>query len=440
MALKNAIGDLFKGFSKLTRPERLTRLVAMGALTQEDIKYLSQNQGLSPNLAEQFIENVVGYFQLPLGVATNFRIDGHDYVIPMAVEETSIIAAVSKNAKWIRESGELTTEIIGENLIGQIQFAKVNDFERLNTLIEKNKNYLLDRANHEVAQNMVKRGGGVKDLQLRKIPRPDGDTMAVLHVMVNTCNAMGANLITQICEFLKQPLEALTQERVTMCILSNLCDSKLTRAKVVLHHVDRTLGEGIAEAALFAAADPYRAATNNKGALNGIDPVLIATGNDWRAVEAGVHAYAARSGRYTAITRWEMQGADLVGHLEAPIMVGIVGGVTRLHPTAKMCLGMLGVESADELSRVIAAVGLVQNLGAIRALTTFGFIQGHMKLHISNLTMEAGAKGREIPLLKKRLEEVLLLRQRITLSNAIEILRELRNKTLRPHLAMSETE
>ncbi|MBI5448628.1 MAG: hydroxymethylglutaryl-CoA reductase, degradative [Gammaproteobacteria bacterium] len=440
MALKNKIGDLFKGFSKLTRPERLSRLVSMGALTPDDVKYLAQNQGLSPNLAEQFIENVIGYFQLPLGVATNFRVDGHDYVIPMAVEETSIIAALSKNAKWIRESGEIHTDIQGEDFIGQIQFAKVHDFEKLKITLEKNKNYLINLANTEVAANMVKRGGGVKDLQLRHVMRPDKSSMAVLHVLVNTCNAMGANLITQICEFLKHPIETLSQEHVSMCILSNLCDTKITRAHVVIHNVDPLIAEGIAEASLFAESDPYRAATSNKGALNGMDPVLIATGNDWRAVEAGVHAFAAHKGRYTSITHWEMRGNDLIGKLEAPIMVGIVGGVTRLHPTAKMCLNMLGVESADELSRVVAAVGLVQNLGAIRALTTFGFIQGHMKLHISNLTLEAGARGREIPLVKKRLEEVLLLRQRITLSNAIDILRELRNKALYPHLAMSESE
>lgn len=440
MALKNEVGDLFTGFSKLTRSERLSRLVSMGALTPDEVKALSQNQSPSPALAEQFIENVLGYFHLPLGVATNFRIDGHDYVIPMAVEETSIIAAVSKNAKWVRESGEITTHIEGDALIGQIQFAKVTDFEKLSSIIDTNKAYLIDKANKEAASNMVKRGGGIKDLFLRKIHRPDGGIMAVLHVMVSTCNAMGANLITQICEFLKEPLESLTNERVTMCILSNLCDSKITHARVVIRNIEPSLGEGIAEASIFAENDSYRAATNNKGALNGIDPVLIATGNDWRAVEAGIHAYAARSGQYRSITSWKMDGKDLVGHFAAPIAVGIVGGVTRLHPTAKMCLNMLGVTSADELSRVIAAVGLVQNLGAIRALTTFGFIQGHMKLHISNLTLEAGAEGKEIPVVKKRLEEILMLRQRITLSNAIEILRELRNKTLYPKLVARETE
>ena len=430
MALKNDVGHLFQGFSKLNRAQRLNRLVDMGALTQEEVKLLSQYQGLSPTLAEQFIENVIGYFQLPLGVATNFRIDKKDYVVPMAVEETSIIAAVSKNAKWIRESGEITTEIIGENYIGQIQFAKICNFEKFEAIINTNKTYLINRANTEVASNMLKRGGGVKDILVRKISRPEGGTMAVLHVMVNTCDAMGANLITQICEFLKRPLEELTQETVTMCILSNLCDSKLTRAKVIIHDVEKKLGEGIAEASFFASADPYRAATNNKGILNGMDPVLIATGNDWRAVEAGVHAYAARHGHYSSISHWEMQNTDLIGYLEAPIMLGIIGGVTRLHPTAKICLNILNVTSADELARIVAAVGLVQNLGAIRALTTFGFIEGHMKLHISNLTLEAGAKGREIPLVKKRLEEILFLRKRITLSNAIEVLRELRNKAL----------
>lgn len=438
----NQIGQLFQGFSKLQRHERLNRLVEMGALSQDDVKFLNNNQGIQPDLAEQFIENVIGYFQLPLGVATNFCIDQKDYVIPMAVEETSIIAAVSKNAKWIRDAGEISTEMVGDTLIGQIQCAKVKDFDRFKTLIETNKNYLIDKANTEIAGRMVKRGGGVKDLYTRKIERPEGGIMAVIHVMVNTCDSMGANLITQICEFLKIPIEELTTERVTMCILSNLCDSKLTRAKVVIRNVEEQLAEGICEASLFAHHDPYRAATNNKGVLNGIDPVLIATGNDWRAVEASIHAYAVRNGRYRSITEWQYQNKDLIGTFEAPLVVGVIGGVTKLHPTAKMCLNMLKVNSADELSRVIAAVGLVQNLGAIRALTTFGFIQGHMKLHISNLTMEAGAKDQEIPLVKKRLEEILMLRRRITLTNAIEVLRELRAKTriYSHNFAMSETE
>jgi hydroxymethylglutaryl-CoA reductase len=239
---------------------------------------------------------------------------------------------------------------------------------------------------------------------------------------------MGANIINQVCEYLRHPIEALTGETVTMCILSNLVDSKVTRAIVTLPLADSELGKRIEDASLFAELDPYRAATNNKGVLNGIDPILIATGNDWRAVEAGIHAYAARSGQYRSITKWTYNEGLLTGVFEAPIIVGTVGGVTRLHPTAQMCLNMLGVKSANDLSKICAAAGLVQNLGAIRALTTVGIIEGHMKLHIANLTLGAGARDKEIPIVQKRLEEILALRKRISLSNAIEILRELRKE------------
>jgi hydroxymethylglutaryl-CoA reductase len=238
---------------------------------------------------------------------------------------------------------------------------------------------------------------------------------------------MGANIINQACEYLKTPIETHTGEQVTMCILSNLNDSKLCCAQVVIQNIDPILGEKIAEASLFAELDPYRAATHNKGILNGMDAVLIATGNDWRAVEAGVHAYACQDGQYRAISRWRLQGQDLVGTLKAPLMTGIVGGVTALHPTAALCLKILGAESADELSRIVAAVGLVQNLGAIRALTTDGIIAGHMKLHIDNLVLGAGAKQSETPLLKQRLTEALRQSRRISLHNAIEILQEIRD-------------
>jgi len=423
--------QLFQGFSKINRKERFARLIEMGALTSDDVKYLSDGQSVQPELAEKLIENVIGYFHLPLGIATNFRIDSKDYVIPMAVEETSIIAALSKAARWIRRSGKITTEIVGDTIIGQIQIAHVQDFSRLKNIIAVNKHYLIENANQEVARGLVRRGGGVIDIKLRIVPRGDGANMAVIHVHVDCCDAMGANIVNQICEYLKQPIESLSEEQVTMCILSNLNTSKLTRAKIILRDIDPDLGQRLAEASLFANQDPYRAATNNKGVLNGIDPVLIATGNDWRAVEAGVHAYACRSGQYRSITQWHMQQNNLVGIFEAPVIVGTVGGVTTLHPTAQMCLRMLGTKHADELARIIAAVGLVQNLGAIRALTTEGIVQGHMKLHIDNLTLSAGANAEEIPLLKKRLEELLAIRKRITLSNAIEILKELRNQGLR---------
>ena len=349
----------------------------------------------------------------------------------MAVEETSIIAAASKTAKWIRESGQLTSEVHGREIIGQVQVAKVADYDRFAEVIEENREDLIRQANEDVAHGLVRRGGGVKDLYVRRVDRGDGSgDMAVIHVLADPCDAMGANIMNQVCEYLKLPIESLTGEQVTMCILSNLVDTKLTRARAVLNGIDADLGVRIEEASRFAEQDSYRAATNNKGVLNGIDPILIATGNDWRAVEAGIHAYAAKSGQYRSITKWRYNKLQktLVGEFEAPIVVGVVGGVTKLHPVAQMSLRMLGVESAEELSRICACVGLVQNLGAIKALTTEGIIEGHMKLHIKNLTLGAGATEKEIPIVQKRLEEILELRKRISLSNAIEVLRELRSQ------------
>ncbi len=426
--IKKTLADIFKGFSKLTYLERLDLLQEAQVITKQDAGFLKQGGLQDVKLAEKFVENVIGYFQLPLGVATNFKIDGCDYIIPMAVEETSIIAAASKTAKWVRENGFITTETIGQNIIGQIQFAKVQNFESFNQLILQQKNYLIELANREVAFGLVARGGGVNDIQVRALDRGDGMTMAIVHVYMNPCDAMGANIINQVCEFLKEPLEQFTGEKVTMCILSNLVDSKLTRATVTLNNIEASLAEKIEEASRFAELDPYRAATNNKGVLNGIDPIIIATGNDWRAVEAGIHAYAARDGQYRSVTRWRKAGTRLVGVFEAPVIVGTVGGVTTLHPSAKISMQMLGVESANELARVMAAVGLVQNLGALRALTTVGIIEGHMKLHIKNLSLGAGATDLEMPYVVKKLEEILALRKRISLSNAVEVLKDLRNQ------------
>lgn len=422
------MNELFQGFSKLNRDERFQRLLDCGALQKEDVEFLQTGGLKDTTLGEKFIENVIGYFQLPLGVATNFCIDGRDVLIPMAVEETSIVAAASKTAKWIRENGFIKTEMLGHEIIGQIQFAHVKEPSQFQQIILANKTYLIEISNKEVAFGLVRRGGGVRDIQVRFIARPDGGFMGVLHILTDPCDAMGANIINQVCEFLKEPVEQLTQEKVTMCILSNLVDTKVTRAQVVLETIDQDLAYKIEEASIFAEEDPYRAATNNKGVLNGIDPILIATGNDWRAVEAGVHAYAARSGQYRSITKWRREGKSLVGLFEAPVVVGTVGGVTTLHPAARMCLKMINVQNADELSRIISSVGLVQNLGALRALTTVGIIEGHMKLHIKNLTLGAGASEKEIPHVQKRLEEILTMRKRISLSNAIEVLKELRSK------------
>jgi len=422
-----SLEHIFGGFSKLSREERFGRLIEMGALDASDVDFLRAGGLKTHDLAEKFIENVLGYFQMPLGVATNFRIDGRDYVIPMAVEETSIIAAASKTAKWVREVGEITTETLGNLVIGQIQVARVGDYANFELAVENNKEKWIELANRDVAHGLVGRGGGVRKIQSRQVSRGSGGgVMGVIHVLADPCDAMGANIINQVCEYLKPHVESATGESVTMCILSNLVDTKLTSAKVVIRNIDVELGRKIEEASLFAQQDPYRAATNNKGVLNGIDPILIATGNDWRAVEAGVHAYCVRDGQYRSLTSWQMHGDDLVGKFEAPIVVGTVGGVTKLHPTAQICLRMLGLQSASDLSRICAAVGLVQNLGALKALTTVGIIEGHMKLHIKNLTLGAGASEREVPLVQKRLEEILLLTKRISLSNAVDVLREIR--------------
>ncbi len=437
--MKKQLQDIFKGFSKLSREERLNALLEVGALNPTDVEYLVKGGLRDTSLGEKFIENVIGYFQLPLGVATNFRIDGKDYVIPMAVEETSIVAAASKTAKWIRDSGEITTEVIGSEIIGQIQLAKVKSFAEFEQKILSQKNFLIDISNREVAFGLVRRGGGVRDIQVRQIPRGDGHDMAVVHVLMDPCDAMGANIMNQVCEFLKEPIEQFTGEKVTMCILSNLVDSKITRATVHIRDIDPDLAEKIAEASLFAQQDPYRAATNNKGVLNGIDPILIATGNDWRAVEAGIHAYACRDGQYRSITRWYRDENGLTGVFEAPLIVGTVGGVTTLHPTAMMSMKMLGATSANELSRILASVGLVQNLGALRALTTVGIIEGHMKLHTKNLALGAGAEEIEIPLVQKKLEEILAIRKRISLSNAIDVLKELRASKSTTHVSHTQS-
>ena len=426
--IKKTLAEMFKGFSKFTYIERLDQLNEVEILTKQEANYLRQGGMQDITLAEKFVENVIGYFQLPMGIATNFNIDGRDLVVPMAVEETSIIAAASKTAKWVRETGTIVTETIGLNIIGQIQFAKIQNFEKFQNAILQQKNYLIEISNREVAFGLVARGGGVNDIQVRQIDRGDGFVMAIVHVYMNPCDAMGANVINQVCEFLKQPLEQFTGEKVTMCILSNLVDSKLTRATVTIKNIDQELAEKIEEASRFAELDPYRAATNNKGVLNGIDPILIATGNDWRAVEAGIHAYAARDGQYRSITKWRKIENTLVGIFEAPLIVGTVGGVTTLHPTAKIAMKMLDVKSANELARIAAAVGLVQNLGALKALTTVGIIEGHMKLHIKNLSLGAGATEVEMPIVVSKLEEILALRKRISLSNAVEVLKDLRNQ------------
>lgn len=413
------------GFSRLDLQGRLDLLTKTGLLTEEDID-LFRNGGRSLQLLGELIESAIGWLAMPLGVAVNFRIDNRDMIIPMVVEETSVVASVNKAAKWVKNHGELTTQHQGTLAIGQIQFPKLHDPTAFFKIISAQKQALINQVNEHVLSSLVARGGGAQDMEIRCLTRPDGGIMGVIHLMIDPCEAMGANRINQACEFLRQPLQELTGEHVHLCILSNLPDARLTHAQVIIHNVDPQLGKGIEEASLFAQLDSYRAVTHNKGIMNGMDAVVIATGNDWRAVEAGVHAYAARSGQYTSLSRWYMQGNNLHGTLTAPIHVGTVGGVTRLHPVAKKCLDLMKVQTATELSRVIAAVGLIQNLAALTALASEGIVTGHMKLHLNNLVLSVGANPDEVEPLKQLLKTQLEQKKHVSESDAFKILQTMR--------------
>ncbi len=413
-----------EGFSKLSFNERIQRLKEMGILTEEEARRL-ENEG--EHFTAQFIENAIGHFHLPFGVAVNFVIDGKHFVIPMAIEESSVIASASKTAQWISKNGGITTKILGNLAIGQIQIPRLKRHKETRHLLKKHKKELIELVNQGMGSSLVKHGGGLKDIRLRRIKRSNNEEMGVIHIMVDTGNAMGANIINQTAEFLKPHIEALTGEHIGMCILSNLIDTHLTSAEVVIHNIKPELGLAIEEGSLFSQLDPYRAATNNKGVMNAVDAVLIATGNDWRAVEASVHAYAAQRGRYRSITQWKMHGNDLHGKLIAPLPVGIVGGVTRVHPMAKLGMKILGITQKEDLSRIIAAVGLVQNLGAIKALVTTGIVMGHMKLHIANIALAVGCSDEELPLLKEKLMERLQANRHVTESDGLQLLSELRS-------------
>lgn len=416
---------MFFGFSKLDRSQRYKRLMKMQGLSAKTVRYLKSGGIKDLGLADKLIENVIGYFQMPLGVATNFVIDGRPILIPMAVEETSIIAAASKTARWIHEHGFIQTSAENRCSTGQIQIHNVKNFENLRKIFKSHQEEWIHEIHTHVIKGIVQRGGGIRDFQFRKLTHDQG-AMAVIHVLVDTCNAMGANSINQICEYLKEPLEKASGEKVSICIVSNLSDQCLAHAKINLQGLNQNSMKKIEEASIFAETDPYRATTSNKGVMNGIDAVLMATGNDWRAVEAGVHSYCARQGVYRSITKWRVKDESLYGFFSAPLMVGVVGGMTCLHPTSKMCMDMMNIQSAEDLARICAAVGLVQNLGAIRALTTVGIIEGHMKLHIKNLTESAGAVDWEFPIIQKHLESLFKFRKRISLSHAVEALKLIR--------------
>jgi len=420
------------GFYKRSLAERAAMVQQWAGLEPEDQGALLGLSGLNPTQADHMIENVIGVHALPLGIATNFLINGDDYLIPMVVEEPSIVAGVSYAAKLARSGGGFITTADDPIMIGQIQVLDVDNVYAAAGRVWEARADLLVEAN-TVDRVLVDLGGGARDLEVRPLVDTPTGPMLVIHLLFDVRDAMGANAINTTCEHLTPMIEDLTGGRVNLRILSNLADRRKATALCVvpvdvLGSGDMTgdeVARGIVEATAFAITDPYRAATHNKGAMNGMDAVALATGNDWRALEAGAHAWAARSGRYTSLTDWwiDEQG-NLRGEIEAPVAVGIVGGATRVHPTAQVALKILGVQTASELAQVIAAVGLAQNLAAIRALVTEGIQRGHMSLHAKQMVLAAGAADHEVSVIVQRMIED----EDISTDHAAELLAELRGE------------
>ena len=346
------------------------------------------------------IENVVGVLPIPLGIAVNFLINGKDYFIPMAIEEASVVAAASHAAKLARPSGGFQASSTDPMMIGQVQLVKSRSPRDAEKQILASKKEILNVANQQDPM-LISKGGGAKDLRVRILPSLTG-TMVIAELMVDCRDAMGANVVNTMAESVAPLLEKLSEGRANLRIISNLADRRVARASVKISK--EALGgeavvDGIVDAYAFAAADPYRCATHNKGVMNGVTAVCLATGNDTRAIEAGAHAYASRTGHYSPLTRWNKNdNGDLEGFIEIPAAVGIIGGITAVHPTAKICLKILGVKSAKELGEVMASVGLAQNLAALRALAAEGIQHGHMSLHARNIAAMAGAEGETIDL------------------------------------------
>ncbi|MBC8163574.1 MAG: hydroxymethylglutaryl-CoA reductase, degradative [Roseiflexaceae bacterium] len=402
------------GFYQLNPFERLQAVKSFDGLNDDDMRSLHGGNGaLSVERADKMIENVVGTFNLPLGVATNFQINGRDLLVPMVVEEPSIVAGASYAAKLVREGGGFTTSSTQPLMIGQVQLVHVRDPQRARFDILARQEELLVLANRQ-STSLVALGGGAKEVEVHLFETSPMGPMLVVHLIVDCRDAMGANAINSMAEAVAPLLEQISGGRAYLRILSNLSDRRLSRAKAVVpaHALARDglsgeeVIEGILWAYAFAAIDPYRAATHNKGILNGIDPVLIATGNDWRAVEAGAHAYAARDGRYTSLSVWERDAdGNLVGTIEMPLAVGIVGGATKVHPAAQSSLKLLQVKSASDLAEICVAAGLASNLAAMRALATEGIQKGHMSLHARQIAMAVGAHVGEIDEIARRMVE-----------------------------------
>lgn len=416
----------YSGFYKLKPEARLKEVAEFANLTAAEQESLLNTGELTISQADHMIENVIGAFQLPLGVAINFLINGKDYLIPMAIEEPSVVAAASNAARMARDSGGFFTSNTGPIMMAQIQVVNVKDPFNTKMIVLEHKDEIIKMAN-EKDPMLISLGGGMKDLEVRVIDSLIGP-MVVLHLVVNTLDAMGANTVNTMAEAVAPYVERITGGRVYLRILSNLADKRLVRSRTLV--TKEALGgeevvDGIVTAYAFADADPYRAATHNKGIMNGITPVVTATGNDTRAIEAGAHSYAARTGRYRSLTTWEKNAdGNLVGSIELPMAVGLVGGATKVHPVAKIAVKILGVKSAVELGEVIASVGLAQNLTALKALATEGIQRGHMSLHARNIAVMAGAA----PEILDKVVEIMVKEKKVRLDYAQEIIEKLSGK------------
>ena len=416
------------GFYRLSPEERLKFVAEFAGLSDEEVELLRKSK-ISIEVADRMIENVIGTFELPIGIATNFLIDGRDYLIPMVIEEPSVVAAASHAAKIARVKGGFWTDYTGSVMIGQIQVVTDNPYSAKFEVM-RNKEEILEKAN-EIESTIIKLGGGCKDVRARVL---DGKKpMLVVELLIDVKDAMGANFVNTVCEHVAPIIERITGGRVLLRILSNLCVYRMATAKAIFDKKavgGEDIVEGILMAYEFAKSDIFRCATHNKGILNGVCAVLIATGNDFRAVEAAAHAYAAMNG-YKPLTHYEVnEEGDLVGYIELPVSAGTVGGTISSNPIARICLKILGVRSSEELSRVIAAVGLAQNFAALRALVKEGIQRGHMKLHARSLALAAGAKGEEVD----RIVEEMLKDGRISMSRAKEILERIRARVKLPQL------
>lgn len=393
------------GFHKLSAAERIERVAAFASLDEAQRAQLAAPSNIDPHLADHMIENMVTTIAIPVGIATNLRVDGRDVLVPMATEESSVVAAVGNSARQCYDNGGFTTSMSGTEMIAQIQLLDVADPHRARLVILERRDQIA-RICDACDATLVRFGGGFRDVEVRVLDTPQG-AMVITHIIVDTRDAMGANAVNTMAERLAPELARWTGGRPLLRILSNLADRRVVRARATWT-CDTLGGEAVRDAMVaayhFADCDPYRAATHNKGIMNGVSAVVLATGNDTRAVEAGAHAYAARTGRYRSLTAWEVTAeGHLTGSIELPLAVGLIGGAVKIHPTARALLAILQVKTAAELARIIAAVGLAQNFGAMKALATEGIQRGHMSLHAQNVAFAAGAVGDEVARVAQRL-------------------------------------